>query len=417
MKRTLFRMIFLLIAVPFVGVLPARAGIFVQCPGDKDGDGRSDTPGIACIHLTSGDGFVQMADFVGGKRRIQYIFGFSDVTHVLSPNDLLDPATVTKKIMEAGALAANFPAPLITVNEGDQLFLGLSNVSFIKRPDLFDPHTVHWHGFPQAAAIFDGLPESAIAINIGSTATYYYKVNDPGTYMYHCHAEATEHMQMGMLGNLYVRPKQNGSSVTYGGKTYTKFAYNDGDGSTGYDVEIAIQLSGFDPDFHDSSMTVQPLPFSQMLDKYPLMNGRGYPDTVAKTTGFQNSRGETCLAPPAENRNKLSQCAHSLIEAAAGQRILLRISNLNVTRPYTLTSPGIPMQVVGKDARIQRGPSGRSLYYKTSSIHLGSGETADVILDTAGIPRGTYFLYAAELNYLSNHLEDFGGMMTEIRIN
>ena len=27
--------------------------------------------------------------------------------------------------------------------------------------------------------------------------------------MYHCHVEAAEHMQMGMLGNLFVRPRQN----------------------------------------------------------------------------------------------------------------------------------------------------------------------------------------------------------------
>ena len=41
---------------------------------------------------------------------------------------------------------------------------------------------------------------------------------------------------------------------------------------------------------------------------------------------------------------------------------------------------------------------------------------ADVILDTTGIPAGTYYLYAANLEYLSNLDEDFGGIMTEIRI-
>jgi len=60
--------------------------------------------------------------------------------------------------------------------------------------------------------------------------------------MYHCHVEATEHMQMGMLGNLYVRPAQNGQS--FGG--YTQFVYNDADGSTGYDVEVPIQIGSMD---------------------------------------------------------------------------------------------------------------------------------------------------------------------------
>jgi hypothetical protein len=42
---------------------------------------------------------------------------------------------------------------------------------------------------------------------------------------------------------------------------------------------------------------------------------------------------------------------------------------------------------------------------------------ADAILDTTGVAPGTYYLYAANLNYLSNDNEDFGGMMTEIVIN
>ena len=53
----------------------------------------------------------------------------------------------------------------------------------ILRPDLFDPHSVHFHGYPQAAPIYDGVPDSSAVVNMGSTFTYYYKANDPGTYM------------------------------------------------------------------------------------------------------------------------------------------------------------------------------------------------------------------------------------------
>ena len=80
----------------------------------------------------------------------------------------------------------------------------------VMRPDLFDPHTVHFHGFPHAAPVFDGVPDGVASPSTwASTFTYYYKIVEPGTYMYHCHVEATEHMQMGMLGNLYVMPAQN----------------------------------------------------------------------------------------------------------------------------------------------------------------------------------------------------------------
>ena len=58
------------------------------------------------------------------------------------------------------------------------------------------------------------------------------------------------------------------------------YAYNDGDGSTYYDVEYPIQIHGFDPNFHFVGMTFNPEGFADMKDKYFLLNGRSYPDTV-----------------------------------------------------------------------------------------------------------------------------------------
>ena len=75
------------------------------------------------------------------------------------------------------------------------------------------------------------------------------------------------------------------------------------------------------------------------------------------------------------------------------------------------------MHVVGYDARLNRGATGLNLYYDTQSLTIGGGESADVILDTTGVAPGTYFLYTTNLNYLNNFHDDFGGMMTEIRIN
>ena len=73
------------------------------------------------------------------------------------------------------------------------------------RPDLFDPHTVHFHGFPQrrrSSTACRGL----VRRQHGGDVTYFYNIVEPGTFIYHCHVEATEHMEMGMLGQLYVRP-------------------------------------------------------------------------------------------------------------------------------------------------------------------------------------------------------------------
>jgi FtsP/CotA-like multicopper oxidase with cupredoxin domain len=422
-----------------IASLPANAqdsSIVVQCPTSTKLN--PDGTGIKCDHLVAGDGMVTMADGYP-----QYIFSFarlplpgeSDPDQPGLETAPIDPDEYATWTMQQGLLAANAPAPTIVVDEDDELFLSLTNVGMAMRPDLFDPHTIHWHGFPEASAVFDGVPDSSISINMGATLTYYYNAKDAGTYMYHCHVEATEHMQMGMLGNLFVRPRQNklgnnanlfqsfatnGANVAMGGTTpapvadtgaiHTNgatYAYNDGDGTTAYDVEYPIQIQTFDPDFHDASLNVQPLPFADMDDRYFMLNGRGYPDTAV---GAPLLATNDPLGTP-----HVSQPVDSLVTAAPGDRILLRISNLSITEFFTIGTTGLKMEVVGLDARLLRDDAGNNMYYKTNSLTIGGGQSADVIIqapDTAG----TYFLYTQNLDSLSNHNQNFGGMMTEIRI-
>lgn len=400
------------------GMGSAGASVLVQCPITEGVNGTydpitdaliSNDGSTVCIHLVATDGFVNMADkatYDPPNGRLQYIFGFLNVTGVAGNN--------TDTILPFTELAAQFPAPTINVRQGQNVYITLTNRSFALRPDLFDGHSVHWHGFPQAASVFDGEPMASFGVFPGSSFTYYYKVNDPGTYMYHCHVEATEHMQMGMLGNLYVRPLQDDAPPACpGGRTFAGFAYNDGDCSTGYDVAYPVQLTSFDPDFHDADLNVQPLPFAAMEDRYPMINGRGYPDTINPSI-LANTYAES------PSGGKQSQKMHSIISATQGQRILLRISSLATIRFYTLISPSIPMRVVGKDTRLLRATFGApppNLYYYTNSVTLGGGQSVDAIIDTAGVTPGTYYLYTSNLNELNNDKEDYGGMMTEIRIN
>lgn len=385
----------------------ASAEAVVQCPGDINNDAIVDivdpTRSVKCMHLSAGDGFANMAN-----GRLQYIFAFGNLTGI--PQE---------QAIDAGILGAELPSPSIVLDEGDEFYLTLTNVGMLMRPDLFDPHTVHFHGFPNASAIFDGVPDASISINMLSSLTYYYNIVEPGTYLYHCHVEAAEHMQMGMIGNLYVRPAQNKTGCAggacpqsqLGGNPDTAapsgYVYNDGDGSTAYDVEAPIQITSFDPTFHDSSMNTQPLPFANMKDTFAMLNGRGYPDTINPGN----------LTPPDENGGKVNQKVSSLVNANVGDKVLLRISNVSITRYYTLSALGLTMKVVGIGARQMQGPDGKDLSYDTASVTLGGGESVDVIIDTTDVAAGTYFIYTTNLNYLSNDVDDFGGMMTEIRIN
>ena len=199
-------------------------------------------------------------------------------------------------------------------------------------------------------------------------------------------------------------PPSNGAKQPKGGH---KYAYNDGDGSTAYDVEFPLQMHGFDPNFHFVGMTFNPEGFTDMKDKYFLLNGRSYPDTVTQGP---------LQTPSADGVNHFSQPLNSVISIQSGKRALLRISCLDVSEYQTHASLGIPKKVIGYNAKLQRDQAGNNLYYTTNSITLGGGESLDAILDTTGIPKGTYYLYTPNLDHLSNDAENFGGLMTEVQV-
>jgi FtsP/CotA-like multicopper oxidase with cupredoxin domain len=379
-----------------------------------------------------------------------------------------------RQIMDVGVMNGNQPGPMMAIDEDDEFFLTLTNVGMLMRPDLFEQHTVHFHGYPNASSFYDGVPDASVAVNIGGSFSYYYLAPDAGTYFWHCHIAPPEHLQMGMVGQLYVRPRQNrvasGASLyaglvaqqadlrtasncnadilcpsplpasnnlaTHGNNksgTPTLYAYNDGDGSTRYDVEYPLQIHGFDPSFHFVGMTFNPEGFVDMKDKYFLLNGRSYPDTIETTgyvdpgaaSGVTNFSGAPAVSPAFYTQDsdgvaRPSQPLNAAIKIPAGGRALLRISDLDVTEYQTLASLGIPMQVVGQNARLLRDEAGNNMSYTTNSITLAGGESIDVILDatdTTKYPSGsTFYLYTPQLDHLANDAENFGGLMTEVTI-
>jgi FtsP/CotA-like multicopper oxidase with cupredoxin domain len=372
-----------------------------------------------------------------------------------------------RQIMDVGVMNGNIPAPLMAFDEDDEFFLTLTNTGMIMRPDLFEQHTVHFHGYPNASPFYDGVPDASVAINIGGSFTYYYLAPDAGTYFWHCHITPPEHLQMGMVGQLFVRPRQDRvpSTVTLKAALVTqqtdprtacrrpnddaslpavtsspdilcsnpvaavatttkgggKYAYNDGDGSTAYDVEYPLQIHGFDPNFHFVGMTFNPEGFVDMKDKYFLLNGRSYPDTVSPgPQATQSSNGQMHYSQPMP----------SIINIPYGGKALLRIADLSVTEYATLASLGIPMHVIGYNAKLLRDQEGNNMDYYSNSITIGGGESLDVILDASDASCGStgcakalypsgsvFYLYTPQLDHLSNDAENFGGLMTEVHIN
>ncbi len=140
-------------------------------------------------------------------------------------------------------------------------------------------------------------------------------------------------------------------------------------------------------------MTFNPEGFADMKDKYFLLNGRSYPDTV--TPGPLQTQS-------ADGAYHFSQPLPSIINIPAGGKALLRISDLDVTE-YPDAGLAGHSDEGHRDQRQAAARSGRgnNLYYNTNSITLGGGESLDVILDSdATYPAGTFYLYTPNLDHL-----------------
>jgi len=306
-----------------------------------------------------------------------YIFGFTDLTDV-PENEIFDKRG-----------SATLPAPLLECYEGDEVYLTLTNIGLPVRPDLDDSHTVHWHGFPNQLAWYDGVPESSQAIPVGRNFDYYYQPLNPGTYMYHCHFDPVGHVQMGMIAPLIVRPNLD---RTLPGR---HFVFNDL--ATEYQVEQIILLTELDSPIHRLIAEVQEPDWTEYKPDYWLINGRSYPDSMK----------------PNHDNDRPLQPYSSKIEANPGDTILLRFINLGFEQ-HTIEILGATMKVVGLDARPLKQPLGPDLSYQTNVVHIGEGQTMEVLV-TVHTP-GTFPLVNRSYHRDGNAGNWPGGMITEILV-
>jgi FtsP/CotA-like multicopper oxidase with cupredoxin domain len=352
------------------------------------------------LALAGTDGHITLPGRPGNSL---YIFGFVAV-----------PPTMTVSQLSASFKGrAQHVAPILDLKQDTDVYVTLTNLGLVARPDLTDPHTIHWHGFRTPAALFDGVPEVSVAVPIQRQFTYFYRPHNPGTYMYHCHFEDVEHVQMGMTSIVFVRPSQDGSSALDPLHRTTTYAYNDGDGSTAYDRHFAILLNEIEERQHDADEQIQEFIATEYDPQYFTLNGRVFPQTVL----------------PNNDPSLPSQPVSALIQVNPGDRALLRLANLGYQQ-HSMQLPGIALRVVGEDATLRRSPSGVDTSYQTSTLYLGPGEARDVIFtappfnpdapattDPAGRTYNTYLFRNRDFRRLSNHgAPGLGGMVTEVRV-
>ncbi len=395
------------------------------------------------ISLGFSDGFVHMPgdpippffpDPAAPSPFTTYVMGIRDLTGL----------TDVQQFAQKGK--GQISGPVLYMDENDDFRIRLRNLGLARRPDLVDSHTFHFHGFPNQIVYFDGVPDNSLSVPIGRELIYRFIPLDPGTYMYHCHVEDVEHVHMGLSGVIFVRAAQSktgnaaGAPVAriFGGPANAPmgYAFNDGVAvsdprSTAYDREYAFILTEIDNHAHFNDAHLQDTDWSDFRASFRLMNGRAYPDTLAPHGMLLDADGN--LLPPAGRPDLQYNPISSLIQVNAGEKLLLRFSNLGFEH-HSMVLSGIPMKLIGQDAKPLNagrpdygidGPIAGSRGDATSVTYrsdLGPGESRDLLI-TAPAYSGangsngydTYPLFDRNLGF-TDGAGAVGQMRTEVRV-
>jgi FtsP/CotA-like multicopper oxidase with cupredoxin domain len=362
------------------------------------------------LHFAASDGWIYLPDppvppyhpdNMAPSPLTTYIFGFRNVTGL------------THDQVFAQKMKVQLVAPTWWIDQETDFTLQITNLGLQMRPDLVDSHTLHFHGFRNAIPIFDGEPHSSVGVPISRDLIYFYRPHHPGTYMYHCHFEETEHVHMGMVGVVFVRPLLDQTLSP------RRFCYNDE--STEFDREFTMMLNEIWTFAHWCDSHVQLPEWSDYLPDFWLLNGRVYPDTIAPPGGG-NDPVTGDLIPPDGRPELQYQPISSLVNCNVGDRVLLRFVNLGYEE-QSMRLTDIPMRLVGRDATLLQGRDNTDLTYMTDTVIVGPGESADAIFVAPdvtpddGLDYRRFFLYNRNANRISNGgAPGYGGQMTEVHI-
>lgn len=248
--------------------------------------------------------------------------------------------------------------------------------------------------------------------------------------MYHCHVEASEHVQMGMYGALVIYPSMNSlakNGITKCNRsgywklngvrqcqipkdaTNRNFAYNNI--HSYFDKEYVMLLSDIDSVWHDNVYKQgqpDPPPAFNPVDFKPdfwLVNGRAFPDTLVNHPLTMNNISD----------KNLTQINYdSYVHVKTGQKFLLRMINMGYqVVPWHIH--GWHFMVVGKDGHISpflaMASNMEHINHEETEMGftntIGSGETYDLII-TADDKRDLY------RNYIVNGQDGFASLCSQI---
>ena len=98
---------------------------------------------------------------------------------------------------------STFPAPILDVDQGDDVFVQLRNIGNANPYAPPDPHTIHLHGQRFLVLSMNGVPnehlvwKDTVLLPAGSAVDILLDPSNPGRWMLHCHI--AEHLSADMM--------------------------------------------------------------------------------------------------------------------------------------------------------------------------------------------------------------------------
>jgi FtsP/CotA-like multicopper oxidase with cupredoxin domain len=260
------------------------------------------------------------------------------------------------------------PGPVLCVNEGDVVTVILHNTLNVDVSIMFPGQQgVLANGIPvQPQYNLSGVLTSLVptAPAGGGSVTYSFVASKPGSFIYESGTDLRQQVGMGLFGALIVRPTLGANHM-----------YNRADSQFTPEEEFLVLLSEIDPYQHQAAENGLPYNLDNYKVRYWLLNGRGFPDSVADNNASwlpSQPYGALVRIHPFNNTVAPSDPAYHPYPGA--------IRYLNVgTEDYPFHPHGNNGLVIGRDGHPLESATGQDLSFEKFAINIGPGQTWDVI--------------------------------------
>lgn len=258
-----------------------------------------------------------------------------------------------------GSSPFQYPGPVLCVNEGDTVTVILQN-TLAQHVSIIFPgqEDVLANGAP-AQPQFDGSGKLTSLTNTaaagGGSVTYQFVATKPGTYLYESGTNPSIQVPMGLFGALVVRPSMGAD-----------YAYNRADSQFQVGKEYINIFSEIDPYLSQAVEAGRPFNMNNYHPRYWLINGRGFPDTIAPNNASWL---------PAQPYGALSRI-NPYDPVNNPLPALVRYLSVGTT-DYPMHPHGNNFKVIARDGSPLEGPAAEDLAYDKFSIPVGPGQTWD----------------------------------------